>query len=149
MIYSVKRAERGCAWTMASRSASVNSENAMPSTCISAPAVTSAMTGCMNCGMPGAGIRGSTGAQYANEPVTTPEFGTDEIAVRAEHFAQGGDLNLEVLFRDEDTRPPPSEKLLFCDERAVGLQQDQEEGKGASTNLDRKTIGEQLPPAQQ
>src|ERR1700730_13525138 len=53
MISSLKRLGRGCAGTTASRSASVNSEKAMPSTSISTPAVTSAMTGCMCCGMPG------------------------------------------------------------------------------------------------
>src|ERR1700740_3139437 len=84
-----------------------------------------------------AGICGSTGAQYANEPVTTPEFRTDEITVRAQCFAQGGDLNFEVLVRHNNARPHPFEELLLRDERAVGLQQDQEEVESATTNLDR------------
>ena len=70
-------------------------------------------------------------AQYANEPVAPPEFRTDEIAVGAQCFAQGGDLNLEVLFRYYNVRPYPVEKFLFRDERAVGLQQDQKEVEGA------------------
>jgi hypothetical protein len=80
---------------------------------------------------------GGVRAQYANEPVAAPEFRTDEIAVRAQCFAQGGDVNLEVLFRYYDARPHPVEKLLFCDERAVGLQQDQKEVEGARAELDR------------
>jgi hypothetical protein len=88
-----------------------------------------------------AGVRGGTRAQYANEPVAAPEFRTDEIAVRAECFAQGGDLNLEVLVRHNNVRPHPVEELLLRDERAVGLQQDQEEVERASTNLDRNTAG--------
>src|SRR6516165_1484666 len=92
---------------------------------------------------------GGVRAQYANEPVAAPEFRTDEIAVRAQCFAQGGDVNLEVLFRYYDARPHPVEKLLFCDERAVGLQQDQKEVEGARAELDRNTVGEQPPSAQQ
>ena len=81
---------------------------------------------------------GGVRAQYANEPVAAPEFRTDEIAVRAQCFAQGGDVNLEVLFRYYDARPHPVEKLLFCDERAVGLQQDQKEVEGARAEHDRE-----------
>jgi len=92
---------------------------------------------------------GGVRAQYANEPVAAPEFRTDEIAVRAQCFAQGGDVNLEVLFRYYDARPHPVEKLLFCDERAVGLQQDQKEVEGARAELDRNAARAQLPPSQQ
>ena len=92
---------------------------------------------------------GGIRAQYANEPVAASEFRTDEIAVCAQRFAQRGDVNLQVLFRYYDARPHPVEKLLFCDERAVRLQQGQKEVEGASANLDRNTVGEQPPPAQQ
>jgi hypothetical protein len=92
---------------------------------------------------------GGIRAQYANEPVAASEFRTDEIAVRAQRFAQRGDVNLQVLFRYYDARPHPVEKLLFCDERAVRLQQGQKEVEGASSNLDRNIVGEQPPPAQQ
>jgi hypothetical protein len=96
-----------------------------------------------------AGVCGGVRAQYANEPVAEPEFRTDEMAVCAQCFAQGGDLNFEVLFRYYDARPHPVEKLLFCDERAVGLQQDQKEVEGARAELDRNTVSEQPPPAQE
>ena len=92
---------------------------------------------------------GGIRAQYANEPVDASEFRTDEIAVRAECFAQRGDLNLEALFAYNNTRPHPVEKLLLCDERAVGLQQDQKEVEGARAELDRNTVSEQPPPAQE
>jgi hypothetical protein len=88
-------------------------------------------------------------AQYANEPVAAPEFRTDEIPVRAERFAQGGDLNLEVIFRHNNVGPRSVEKLILCDERAVGLQQDQKEVEGPSAELDRNTVGEQASLAQQ
>jgi len=93
----------------------------------------------------GCSIRG----EHASEPVAAPAFGADEIALRAECFAQIRDLNLEVVFRHNNVRPHPSEKFLFCDERAVGLQQDQKEVEGASAKFDRNTVGEQPPPAQQ
>ena len=92
-------------------------------------------------------MRGGVRAQNANEPVAAPEFRTDEIAVRAECFAQGGNLNLEVVFRHNNVRPHPSEELLFCDERAAGLQQDQKEVEGPSAELDWNTVGEQPPSA--
>jgi hypothetical protein len=96
-----------------------------------------------------AGVRSGIGAQHADESVALAEFRADEIAVRAQCFAQCGDVNLQVLCRDKDARPHPSEKLLFCDERTVGLQQNQKEVEGASAELDRNTVGEQPPPAQQ
>jgi hypothetical protein len=91
---------------------------------------------------------GGIRAQRAGESIATAEFGADEIAVCAERFAQARDLILELVFRHHDARPHPSEKLLFCDERAVSLQQGQSEVEGAPAELDRNTVGEQLPPQQ-
>ena len=88
-------------------------------------------------------------AQYADESVTAAEFRADEVAVRAQCFAQCRDLKLEVLFRHDDARPHPADELLFRDERAVGLQKDQEEIEGARAEFDRNAVGEQLPPSQQ
>src|SRR6202023_3272182 len=76
-----------------------------------------------------AGVYGGIRAQYANETVAAAEFRTDEISVRAECFAQRADLNLDALFRHNNARPHPVEKLLLCEERAVGLQQDQKEAQ--------------------
>src|SRR5580704_19359853 len=93
--------------------------------------------------------RGEGRTNRGNEPVAAPEFRTDEIAVRAECFAQGEDLNLEVLFRHNNVRPHPVEKLLLGEKRAIGLQQGQKEVEGASAELDRNPVGEQAPPEQQ
>ena len=92
-------------------------------------------------------MKGGIRAQYANEPVAEPEFRTDEIAVRAQCFAQCGDVNLQVLFQYYGARPHPAESLFFCDEFAVGLQQDQKEVEGARAELDRNTVSEQTPLA--
>ena len=90
MISSLKRPERGCARTTASRSASVNSENAMPSTSISTPAVTSATTGCMCCGMPGVVC-----SAIAVQTVVDVALGD---AVAAQEVAGGiGAVDLEAL----------------------------------------------------
>jgi hypothetical protein len=94
-------------------------------------------------------VRGSIRPKHADEPIAAAEFRADEIAVRAQCFAQCGDVNLQVLFRYYDARPQPVEKLIFCDERAVGLQQNQKEVEGASAKLDRHTVGEQPTLAQQ
>ncbi len=98
---------------------------------------------------PGASVGACSGVrtQYANEPVAAPEFRTDEIALHAQCFAQGGDLNLEILLRHNNARPHASEKLFLCDERAVGLQQDQKEVEGASAQFDWNTVGKQPSPA--
>jgi hypothetical protein len=62
---------------------------------------------------------------------------------------KAGDLNLEVLSRDHDPRPHSVEELLFFDVQAVGFQQGQKQIKSARAELDRSTVGGQLPPAQQ
>ena len=46
-------------------------------------------------------------------------------------------------------RPHPAEELFFCEEQAVGFQQDQKEIEDARADYDRNTVGQQLPPAQQ
>ena len=58
-------------------------------------------------------------------------------------------LKFEVFFGYHDARPHPAHELLFSDERAVGLQQDQQEIEGARAELDWNAVGEQLSPAQQ
>jgi hypothetical protein len=83
-------------------------------------------------------------AEHASEPVAAAEFGEDEIAIRAERFAQCGDLN-----RHYNVWPQAAEELLSWDEQAVGLQEGQKEIESARAELDRNTVGEQLPLAQQ
>src|SRR6516164_4060750 len=87
-----------------------------------------------------AGVYGGIRAQYANEPVAAPEFRVDEIAIRGQCFAQGGDLNLEAPFRHSTVRPHPSEKLFFCEEHAICLEQDQKEVEGARTEHDWNAV---------
>jgi hypothetical protein len=94
------------------------------------------------------GVLRGTGAQHSRQSVPSAEFSADDIAVRTERFAQRGDLNLEVLFRHHDLRPHPADELLFGQEQAVGLQEGQKEIEGARAELDRNTVGEQLPLAQ-
>jgi len=52
-------------------------------------------------------------------------------------------LRFEVFFGHHDVRPHPAHELLFSDERAVGLQQGQQEVEGAGAELDRNAVGEQ------
>jgi hypothetical protein len=95
------------------------------------------------------GVRRGIQAEHTGESIAAAEFRSDDIAVRAERFAQRGDLYLEVLFRHHDAPPHPAEELFFCDEQAIGLQQDQKEIEGARAEYDRNTVSEQLPLAQQ
>jgi hypothetical protein len=73
----------------------------------------------------------------------------DDVAVGPQRFAQHRDLKFDVLFRHDDARLDPAHKLLFTDERAGGLQQDQQEIEGARAEFDGNAVGEQLSPAQQ
>ena len=70
-------------------------------------------------------------ADCGSEPVAAAELGTDKVAIFAESLAQCGNLNLQVLFRDDDARPHTPHKLVLGDQRSVGLQQDEEEIEGA------------------
>jgi hypothetical protein len=88
-------------------------------------------------------------ADCGSEPVAAAELGADKVAVFAESLAQCGNLNLQVLFRDDDARPHTPHKLVLGDQRSVGLQQDEEEIEGARPQLYRHAIGDQLPLAQQ
>jgi hypothetical protein len=94
-------------------------------------------------------IQGGICAEHAGETIASAEFSADDIAVLAQRLAQCGDLNLEVLFRHYDIRPHPTDELLFGEEQPVGLQESHKEIERARAELDRNTVGEQLPLAQQ
>jgi hypothetical protein len=68
------------------------------------------------------GVCRATQAEHAAESVAAAEFGSNDIALRAERFAQREDLYLKVFFRHHDARPHAAEELFFCDEQAIGLQ---------------------------
>jgi hypothetical protein len=42
---------------------------------------------------------------YAGEAVTTAMLALNKLAVRAESFAQGEDLNPQIVWADDDIRP--------------------------------------------
>jgi hypothetical protein len=88
-------------------------------------------------------------ANWGSEAVAAAELGPDTVAVFAKCFAQRGDLNLQILLRDDDAWPHTAQELVFGDERSVGLQQDQQEIDGARPQLYWPAIGDQLPLAQQ
>jgi hypothetical protein len=92
--------------------------------------------------------RGESRTNRSGEAVAAAELGPDKIAVFAKSLAQLGDLNLQVLLRDNDTWPHPAHELVFGDQRSVSLQQNQEEIEGARPQLYRHSIGYQLPLAQ-
>src|SRR5437660_10969545 len=88
-------------------------------------------------------------ANGGSEPIAAAEFGTDKITVFAKSSTQRGNLNLQVLLRDNDAGPTAAEELVFGDQRSVGLQQDQEEIEGARPQFFEHAVGDQLPLAQQ
>jgi hypothetical protein len=54
-----------------------------------------------------------TRAEHAGKSVAAADFRADDIALRAERFAQRMDLKLQVLFRHHNARPHAAEELLF------------------------------------
>src|SRR6266478_758495 len=79
-------------------------------------------------------LRSAPGGGRANggsEPVAAAEFSANKVAVFAKSPTQRGDLNLQVLLRDNDAWPRTAQKFVFGDQRSVGFQQDQEEIEGA------------------
>ena len=73
-------------------------------------------------------------ANCGSKPVAAAELGADKVAVFAKSLAQRGDLNLQILFGDDNSWPHTAHELVFGDQRSVGLQQDEEEIEGARPN---------------
>src|SRR5712691_12595769 len=92
---------------------------------------------------------GDGGANCGSEPIAAAELSADKVAIFTKSLPQRGDLNLQVLFGNNDACPHTADELVLGDQRSVGLQQDQEEIEAARSQLDRRTVGEQLPLSQQ
>jgi hypothetical protein len=75
-------------------------------------------------------------------------LGLNEIAVLAKSFAQGEDLDLQVVRRDDHIRPNPALQLVLCDERSIGLDQHHQDIERPRTKFDRRAAGKQSPLAQ-
>jgi hypothetical protein len=75
-------------------------------------------------------------------------LGLNEIAVLAKSFAQGEDLDLQIVWADDDIRPNPALQLVPCDERSIGLEQHQQDIEGPRAKFDRHAAGKQSPLAQ-
>jgi|SRR5215469_16679353 hypothetical protein len=73
----------------------------------------------------------------------------DDIAVFAESPSQREDLGLQVVLRDDDTRPDTSQEMLFADKCPIGLQQGQQELERARSQLDRHALCQQHPLTRQ
>jgi hypothetical protein len=76
-------------------------------------------------------------------------FGADKVAVVAKRPPQRKDLNLKVLLHNGDPRPGKRQQLLFGDQRSVSLEQGQQNFEGTRSQLDRDTVRQQHPLAQQ
>ena len=83
------------------------------------------------------------------KPVTQAEIRSDKAAIIAESFAQGRDLNLQVLLGDEDAWPDTAQEILLADQCTIGLEQYKEEIKGAGSERDGDSFGKQQALAQQ
>ena len=87
-------------------------------------------------------------ANCASEPVAAAELSADQLAIFTKSLAQRADLDLQIPFRDDNPLPSTAHKLVFGDQRSVGLQQDQKEIESACSQLDRSAIGNQLALSQ-
>src|SRR6266446_9301193 len=94
-------------------------------------------------------VPGDGRANRGGEPVAAAELGADKISIFAKSLAQRGNVNLQVLLGDKNAWPHAAQQLVLGNQRAVGLQQDQEEIEGARPQLYRHAVGDQLPLPQQ
>jgi hypothetical protein len=85
----------------------------------------------------------STRADCGSESVAAAELGKDEIAVFAKGSPQRGNLHFQILLGDDNARPDANEKLLFGDQRSIGLQQGQQELEGARSQRYRGVVCQQ------
>jgi hypothetical protein len=73
----------------------------------------------------------------------------DQLVVFAESPSQREYLGLQVVLRDDDTRPDASQEMLFADKCPIGLQQGQQELECARPQLNWCAVCQQLPLTQQ
>jgi hypothetical protein len=83
------------------------------------------------------------------EPVTPAMLGLNKLAILAKRFAQGKDLELQIVGADDHTRPNPALQLVFCNERSIGLDEHHQYIERACAEFDRHAAGEQSTLAQQ
>jgi hypothetical protein len=83
------------------------------------------------------------------ESVTPAVLGMNKLAILAKSFAQGKDLELQIVGDDDHTRPNPALQFVLCDERSIGLDQHHQDIERTCSEFDRHAAGEQPPLAQQ
>jgi len=90
------------------------------------------------------GAPSASSANCGSEPIAAANLGADQVAVFAKSIAQCADLDLQILFRDNDAWPHPPQKFVFAHQRPVGFQQSEEEIERSGAQLYRRTLGNQL-----
>jgi hypothetical protein len=88
-------------------------------------------------------------AHCAGESVAPAVLGMNKLAILAKSFAQGKDLELQIVGDDDDPRPNPALQFVLCDERSIGLDQHHQDIERTCSEFDRRAAGEQSPLAQQ
>ena len=76
-------------------------------------------------------------------------LGLNKLAVLAKSFAQGEDLEFQIIGDDDHTRPNSALQLVLCDERSIGLDEHHQYIERACAEFDRHAASEQSPLAQQ
>jgi hypothetical protein len=74
-------------------------------------------------------------------------LGLNEIAILAKTFAQGEELYLQIVRRDDHIRPNPALQVVLCDERSIGLDQHDQDIECPRPKFDRHAAGKQSPLA--
>ena len=98
----------------------------------------------------GIGLRaGRYGVDLAGELVAASGDGTDQIAIRTESGAQRRNLPLEIIFLDDPVGPDARHQRILGNHCAPRFDQRHQHVKGATAELDRPAIGEQLAAMRQ
>ena len=91
----------------------------------------------------------SRSVHCGGKPVTPAVLGLNKLAVLVKSFAQGEDLDPQILRGDDHTRPNPALQLVLCNECSIGLDQHDQDIERACAEFDWHAVGEQSPLAQQ
>ena len=84
-------------------------------------------------------------AHLARELVATPGHRLHEVAVRAEHLAQRGELKLEIVLFDDPVRPDGAHQLVFAEHTAASVDEGHERIERSPAEADQPAIDKDVP----
>jgi hypothetical protein len=92
------------------------------------------------------GLAGGVG-DFTHEPISATGYRLDEVTILPKRLAYRRDLELERILLDDGFGPDLAQKLVFCDEFAPSLDQDQQYIERSAADGDSGPLSEKLASA--